>query len=239
MLSDRSRAARRPWPSSRRGPPPASWSAGSAAASDNGSYVNLSTVGSERRNLDRSSTTTCRASGLASSDRSQSGRACAEPSSRPRAPRSGGGAERRVTTVSTRRSCGLDDAPATTTSWGRRESRIGRFLAVANTLRPLALEAAFPAAPAAAIPGSRSSRDGQRVDGRAMHRPRRRGSRTAPIRSRAGRCAPSACRPPDRGHQTTRPPAACTASRKIERIKSRSLEDSRVGTSVGTGATSW
>ena len=71
--------------------------------------------------------------GWASSDRSQSGRACAEPSSRPRAPRSGGGAERRaLRTVSTRRSCGSDDAPATTISWGRRESRIGRFLAVAN-----------------------------------------------------------------------------------------------------------
>ena len=74
--------------------------------------------------------------GWASSDRSQSGRACAEPSSRPRAPRSGGGAERRaLRTVSTRRSCGSDDAPATTISWGRRESRIGRFLAVANTQR--------------------------------------------------------------------------------------------------------
>ena len=72
--------------------------------------------------------------GWASSDRSQSGQACAEPSSRPRAPRSGGGAERRaLTTVSTRRSCGSDDAPITATSWGRHESRIGRFLAVANT----------------------------------------------------------------------------------------------------------
>ena len=39
-----------------------------------------------------------------------------------------------MTTASTRRSCGSDDAPATTTSWGRHEFGIGRFLAVANSI---------------------------------------------------------------------------------------------------------
>ena len=44
-------------------------------------------------------------------DKSQSGRACAEPASRPSAPRSGGGAKRRaLTSVSTRARCWLDDA---------------------------------------------------------------------------------------------------------------------------------
>ena len=43
--------------------------------------------------------------------KSQSGRACAEPASRPSAPRSGGGAKRRaLTSVSTRARCWLDDA---------------------------------------------------------------------------------------------------------------------------------
>ena len=43
--------------------------------------------------------------------KSQSGRACAEPTSRPSAPRSGGGAKRRaLTSVSTRARCWLDDA---------------------------------------------------------------------------------------------------------------------------------
>ena len=43
--------------------------------------------------------------------KSQSGRACAEPASRPAAPRSGGGATRRaLTPVSTRARCWLDDA---------------------------------------------------------------------------------------------------------------------------------
>ena len=43
--------------------------------------------------------------------KSQSGRACAEPASRPSAPRSGGGAKRRaLTPVSTRSRCRLDDA---------------------------------------------------------------------------------------------------------------------------------
>ena len=45
--------------------------------------------------------------------KSQSGRACAEPTSRPSAPRSGGGAKRRaLTSVSTRARCWLDDAAA-------------------------------------------------------------------------------------------------------------------------------
>ncbi len=44
-------------------------------------------------------------------NKSQSGRACAEPASRPSAPRSGGGAKRRaLTPVSTRAGCWLDDA---------------------------------------------------------------------------------------------------------------------------------
>ena len=73
--------------------------------------------------------------GWASSDSCQSGQACAEPSSRPRAPRSGGGAQRRaLTTASTRGECRSDDAPATTTSCGRRQARIHQILAVANTL---------------------------------------------------------------------------------------------------------
>ena len=43
--------------------------------------------------------------------KSQSGRACAEPASRPSAPRIGGGAKRRaLTSVSTRARCWLDDA---------------------------------------------------------------------------------------------------------------------------------
>ena len=43
--------------------------------------------------------------------KSQSGRACAEPASRPSAPRSGGGAKRRaLTSVRTRARCWLDDA---------------------------------------------------------------------------------------------------------------------------------
>ena len=43
--------------------------------------------------------------------KSQSGRVCAEPASRPSAPRSGGGAKRRaLTSVSTRARCWLDDA---------------------------------------------------------------------------------------------------------------------------------
>ena len=43
--------------------------------------------------------------------KSQSGRACAQPASRPSAPRSGGGAKRRaLTPVSTRARCWLDDA---------------------------------------------------------------------------------------------------------------------------------
>ena len=43
--------------------------------------------------------------------KSQSGRACAEPASRPSAPRSGGGAKRRaLTSVSTRARCWVDDA---------------------------------------------------------------------------------------------------------------------------------
>ena len=43
--------------------------------------------------------------------KSQSGRACAEPASRPSAPRSGGGAKRRaLTSMSTRARCWLDDA---------------------------------------------------------------------------------------------------------------------------------
>ena len=43
--------------------------------------------------------------------KSQSGRACAEPASRPSAPRSGGGAQRRaLTPVSTRARCWSDDA---------------------------------------------------------------------------------------------------------------------------------
>ena len=43
--------------------------------------------------------------------KSQSGRACAEPASRPSAPRSGGGAKRRaLTSVSTRARCWLDAA---------------------------------------------------------------------------------------------------------------------------------
>ena len=43
--------------------------------------------------------------------KSQSGRACAEPASRPSAPRGGGGAKRRaLTSVSTRARCWLDDA---------------------------------------------------------------------------------------------------------------------------------
>ena len=43
--------------------------------------------------------------------KSQSGRACAEPASRPSDPRSGGGAKRRaLTSVSTRARCWLDDA---------------------------------------------------------------------------------------------------------------------------------
>ena len=72
--------------------------------------------------------------GWASSDSCQSGQACAEPPSRPTAPRSGGGAQRRaLTAASTRRECRSDDAPATTTSCGRRDARIVRILAVANT----------------------------------------------------------------------------------------------------------
>ena len=89
--------------------------------------------------------------GWASSDRSQSGQACAEPSSMPRAPRSWGGAERRaLTTASTRRSCGSDDAPATTTSWGRHEFGIGRFLAVANTTGRLGIQRGLRRLPALA-----------------------------------------------------------------------------------------
>ena len=70
----------------------------------------------------------------ASSDKGKSGRR-ARSRRQGREPReSGGGAQRRaLTPASTRGTCRSDDAPATTTSCGRHESRIRRFLAVANT----------------------------------------------------------------------------------------------------------
>ena len=69
----------------------------------------------------------------ASSDKGKSGRR-ARSRRQGREPReSGGGAQRRaLTPASTRGTCRSDDAPATTTSCGRHESRIRRFLAVAN-----------------------------------------------------------------------------------------------------------
>ena len=73
----------------------------------------------------------------ASSDKGKSGRR-ARSRRQGREPReSGGGAQRRaLTPASTRGTCRSDDAPATTTSCGRHESRIRRFLAVANTGSP-------------------------------------------------------------------------------------------------------
>ena len=70
----------------------------------------------------------------ASSDKGKSGRR-ARSRRQGREPReSGGGAQRRaLTPASTRGTCRSDDAPATTTSCGRHESRIRRFLAVANS----------------------------------------------------------------------------------------------------------
>ena len=66
--------------------------------------------------------------------RGQSGRACAEPPSRPSAPRSGGGAQRRaLTAVSTRARCRLRRRRPTTTSCGRRRARNPRIPALANS----------------------------------------------------------------------------------------------------------
>ena len=71
----------------------------------------VSTVTEKSVIPNRTSTTTCRGVWLGIVGRSQSGRACAEPASRPAAPRSGGGAKRRaLTPVSTRARCWLDDA---------------------------------------------------------------------------------------------------------------------------------
>ena len=65
--------------------------------------------------------------------RGQSGRACAEPQSRPSAPRSGGGAQRcALTAVSTRARCRLRRRQPTTTSCGRRRARNPRIPALAN-----------------------------------------------------------------------------------------------------------
>ena len=67
--------------------------------------------------------------------KSQSGRACAEPTSRPSAPRSGGGSEATRLDVGehTRTLFGLTMPPATTTSCGRPESSFRQFLALGNT----------------------------------------------------------------------------------------------------------
>ena len=78
-----------------------------------------------RQELTESVWTGCRpqhvgAGSEAPSCKSPSGRACAERPSRPSAPRSGGGAERRVlTAASTRVRCASTVPSATTTSWGR------------------------------------------------------------------------------------------------------------------------
>ena len=69
----------------------------------------------------------------APSCKSPSGRACAELRSRPSAPRSGGGAERRLlTAASTRARCASTVPSATTTSWGRPKSRIDRKREIDN-----------------------------------------------------------------------------------------------------------
>ena len=73
-------------------------------------------------------------------DKSQSGRACAEPASRPSAPRSGGGAKRRaLTSVSTRARCWLDDAAS--------DHNILR-----STPSPVSVSSSRSATPAAAPP---------------------------------------------------------------------------------------
>ena len=67
-------------------------------------------------------------------------RACAEPPSRPSAPRSGGGAQRRaLTAVSTRARCRLRRRQPTTTSCGRRRARNPRIPALANTVPALSV----------------------------------------------------------------------------------------------------
>ena len=70
---------------------------------------------------------------VAPSDEGQSGRACAEPPSRPSAPRSGGGAQRRaLTAVSTREHCRPRRRRSTTTSCGRPSERNPHIPALAN-----------------------------------------------------------------------------------------------------------
>ena len=70
-------------------------------------------------------------------DKSQSGRACAEPASRPSAPRIGGGAKRRaLTSVSTRARCWLDDAASDHNILRSTPSpSFCQFLALGNTWR--------------------------------------------------------------------------------------------------------
>ncbi len=71
---------------------------------------------------------------VAPSDEGQSVRACAEPPSRPLAPRSGGGAQRRaLTAVSTREHCWPRRRCPTTTSCGRPSARNPHISALANT----------------------------------------------------------------------------------------------------------
>ncbi len=78
---------------------------------------------------------------VAPSDEGQSGRACAEPPSRPLAPRSGGGAQRRaLTAMSTREHCRPRRRRSTTTSCGRPSARNPHIPALANTQDPLARE---------------------------------------------------------------------------------------------------
>ena len=112
--------------------------------------------------------------------RAKSGRACAEPPSRPSAPRSGGGAQRRaLTAVSTREHCRPRRRRSTTTSCGRPSARNPHIPALANT---------------------RSGGCGRR---RRRWRDRPAWRRHADVRAAAGRClgrvGGRGCRPTARG----------------------------------------